>query len=621
MSLTAYLHTRRLSLLAAGAAAGLIALLVVCVAPLAGTAAAQDGTPISTITETPAPTATQTPAPTALPTATPTQAAPTLVPPTPLPTLTATPFTPPTESGLAAIQRDRVLRVGTYFNAYPFAWLNEQGAVTGYEVEILEAIAIELEIELEFVQVTRHNALDTLLSGQVDVLIGQQIHTRDREGLVDFSHPYYTNAERMVVLTGAPYATLRDLAGQPVAVEVGTRSERALRVWSERNGVSFDVRPFFTESAALDALASGEVQGMVGVLDSLRRAGRQGMRLIDEPVLDEYYAMVVRRWDANLRDVLNRSLQRLKASGRLEEVYSAWFAEDGVHFDMLVPIYERLYEDKRALADFPTDAPVPDRPVAERLTSGQPLRVAGVVPAGQDAPALIATMNDLNRALVEEMARRWNVQIDYLPGSAQNAAALVAGGQADLAVGVSPVWDATLRVEYSLPYLTHGDRLMVTEPSQIASGFADMLGTGWWIGYFADEPGDADLIRKYAEAFGVSANINEPFAIQREDDAISTLTVGRNVDAVFGDSLRLLGLMRESGETGVKILPTEYGDDRPITFAVPHADADFRALVDATLQDMALDGTFETLWTTYFGEGVPLPISIYAPTSPDAPLQ
>ena len=144
MSLTAHLHPRRLSLLAAGAAAGLIALLVVCVAPLAGTAAAQDGTPISTITETPAPTATQTPAPTALPTETPTQVAPTLVPPTPLPTLTATPFTPPTESGLAAIQRDRVLRVGTYFNAYPFAWLNEQGAVTGYEVEILEAIAIEL---------------------------------------------------------------------------------------------------------------------------------------------------------------------------------------------------------------------------------------------------------------------------------------------------------------------------------------------------------------------------------------------------------------------------------------------------------------------------------------------
>lgn len=618
MSLTARLLTRRLSPLAGCAMGGLIALLAICAALPMHRAAAQDGTLPATTTETSAPTATWTP--TAIPPATPTSAAPTLVPPTPLPTLTATPFTPPTESGLAVIQRDRVLRVGTYFNAYPFAWLNEQGEVSGYEIEILAAIGIELGIDLEFVQVTRHNALDMLLSGQVDVLVGQQIHTRDRESLVDFTHPYYANAERMVVLTEAPYAALRDLAGQPVAVEVGSRSERALRTWSERSGVSFDVRPFLTESAALDALASGEVQGMVGVLDSLRRAGRQGMRLIGEPVLDEYYAMTIRRWDVNLRDVLNRSLQRLKASGRLEEIYSAWFAGDGASFDLLVPVYERLYEDQRALADFPTDAPVPDRSVAERLSSGQPLRVAGVVPVGQDAPALIATINDLNRALVEEMARRWNAQIEYLPDSAQGAAALVAGGQADLAVGASPAWDATLRVEYSLPYLAHGDRLMVAQPSQIVSGFADMLGTGWWIGYFADEPADADLIRRFAEMSGVSANINEPFAIRREDDAIYTLTVGRNVNAIFGDSLRLLGLVRESGEAGVKILPTRYGDDRPIAFAVPHADADFRALVDATLQDMALDGTFQTLWAAHFGEGDPLPILFYAPTSPDPPL-
>ena len=218
------------------------------------------------------------------------------------------------------------------------------------------------------------------------------------------------------------------------------------------------------------------------------------------------------------------------------------------------------------------------------------------------------------------MARRWGAQLDYLPDSFQAAAALVAGGQADLAVGVSPAWDATLLVEYSLPYLTHGDRLMVTQPSRITTGFEDMLGTGWWIGYFADEPAHADRIRRWAEMFRVSANINEPFAIRREEDAIYTLTVARNVDAIYGDNLRLLGLLRKSGDTGVRILPTRYGDDRPIAFAVPHADVDFRALVNATLQDMALDGTFQNLWAAHFGEGEPLPILHYAPLSPDAPL-
>ena len=43
---------------------------------------------------------------------------------------------------------------------------------------------------------------------------------------------------------------------------------------------------------------------------------------------------------------------------------------------------------------------------AERLASGQPLRVAGIAAEGQEAPAVIRIMNELDRALVEEMARR-----------------------------------------------------------------------------------------------------------------------------------------------------------------------------------------------------------------------
>ncbi len=551
---------------------------------------------------------------------TPTAIVATLVPPTPLPTMTPTAVVLPESSGLAQVQRTGVLRVGTYFNAYPFAWLDEQGEVTGYEAEIVRNIAADLGIEVEFVQVTRHNALAMLSGGQVDVLIGQQIQSRDRQAVVDYTHPYFANQERMVVQTDAPYYALQDLAGLPVSVEVGSRSERALRDWITRTGVQYDVRTYLSESAALDALASGEVKGMVGELDSLRRAGRQRMRLIDEPVLEEYYAMVVRRGDVNLRDVLNRSIQRLKASGRLEAMFATWFPDGQVDFVALIPIYENLFEDSRALGDFPTDIPYPSSSVIDRIEAGLPIRVAGVVPFGEDAPAGLWVINELNRALVEEMARRWGVQVEFLSGSAVDAVEWVADGRADVAVGVTPVWDGAVQVDYSQAYLCHGDRLLVPQQTQIAGGFVDMRGTGWWVGYFADDPRDADLIKKYAEFFGVEANLNEPYAIQREEDALHVLTVQRNVDVVFGDSLRFLGIIRKAGEVGVNILPTPYGDDKPVAFAVPRNDVDFRALVDFTLQDMARDGAFQTLWATYFGDGDPIPVLYWSERNPDGSL-
>ena len=304
-------------------------------------------------------------------------------------------------------------------------------------------------VEVEFVQVTRQNADDMLLGERVDLLIGQQVHTRDREDWLDFSHPYYINQERMVVRSDEPYNTLAEMAGQPVAVEIGSRSERALRNWSREAGVEFDIRTFFTESSALDALATGEVQGMVGELDSLRRAGRQQMRLIDEPVLDEPYAIAMRRWDVNLRNLFNRSLQRLKASGRLDQIFKIWFPDESINFTELVPVYDSLYDDTRGLSDFPTDIPYPDNPVLDHLGSGQPLRVAGLVTPDQtDAPAQARMLNDLNRALVDEIARRWGVEIEVVPGSPLTAVDQVVSGEADIAVGDQPAlgWGGSGRI-------------------------------------------------------------------------------------------------------------------------------------------------------------------------------
>ncbi|NDJ76841.1 MAG: transporter substrate-binding domain-containing protein [Chloroflexi bacterium] len=549
--------------------------------------------------------------------ATPTPGAPTLVPPTLVPVQAGEEAVVRAEfSALADIQENRVLRVGTYYNAYPFAWLNQTGVVDGYETDVMRAIGIELGVDIEFVQVTRQNDVESLLSGNVDILIGQQVHTRDREEQLDFCHPYYINEERMVIRQGTPYTTLGQMANLPISVEIGSRGHRALLNYAATSGIQYDIRTYFSESAALDALANGDVEGMVGTLDSLRRAGRQQMSLIDQPILTEPYAIAVRRYDVNLRNLLNRSLQKLKASGRMDEIYDEWFPNADIDFNSLIPVYETLYEDARGLDDFNPDIPYPPSPVLERIQNGLPIRVAGLVIDDEDPPAQARILNDMNRAMVDYMALQWGAQVQYIPNSSRNAVDLVANGQADLAVGVSPRWDGADRVEYSLPYVQHGDRLMVPVNETI-TGFAGMRGTGWFIGYFADDEPDADHIRYYAEFFGVGQNVRDPFQIYNEDQAIYTMVQEDNINAIYGDSLRLLALMREGDGDSVKLLDDWYGDILPITFAVPRNDADFRALVDFALQDMARDGVYQQYWDTYFGLGDPIPIPYFAEVSPD----
>lgn len=623
--------TRRMRLIA-------LALLLAAALLAAGTLSRSAASTLLQAAETPAPdlptqgaegetqatpaewTATPTTVPTETPLPSPTYTlhAPTRVPPTPVPQEpTPVAQTRVTQSALAGIQASDTLRVGAYFNAAPFTWLNERGEVDGYEADIINAIAIELGLTVEFVQVTRQNDDEMLLSGAVDVLIGQQARSHDREAIFDFSHPYYVNEHRMVIRQGEPYGSLEQLAGHAIAVEIGSRSERALRRWSEARGVPFEIVTYLSERAALDALAAHEVDGMVGLLDSLRRAGRQQMSLVNEPVMVEPYAIVLRRADNNFRRLLDRSLQRLKASGRLEQIYAEWFGAEPMDFVTLVPVYDDLYEDTRGVDDFAPEVTLPAYPVRERLASGQPLRVAGIAAEGQDAPAVVRLMNGLNRALVEEMARRWNTTVEYVPDSVTDPAALVASGAADLAVGVYPRWSGADEFDYSLPYLMHGDRLLVPANSRL-SGFQDMLGTNWIIGYFADDPDGEEQVMKYAEHFNVGQNLRT-FQITRESDAIYTMTVEDNISAIFGDSLRLQALMRESDPSSVKLLDDVF-DLQPVAFALPRGDSDFRLMVNTALQEMARDGTYQALRQTHLDIGEPVTIPIWPQRSVMRPV-
>src|SRR5688572_26869871 len=150
---------------------------------------------------------------------------PTLVPPTLVPTATPIALAVAETSGVKTVQDEGVLRIGARYNTLPFSFLDTAGQITGFEVEIMQAIAVDLGVQIEWVQVTAENEDELLLIGEVDMLIGEQLHTRSTEQTFDFSHPYYLNKQMMVVRQDAPYQGFADLNGQPIGVAVNSRAE------------------------------------------------------------------------------------------------------------------------------------------------------------------------------------------------------------------------------------------------------------------------------------------------------------------------------------------------------------------------------------------------------------
>jgi ABC-type amino acid transport substrate-binding protein len=539
----------------------------------------------------------------------------TLVPPTPLPSAEPPTAAPTfTRSAIEGIVKRGTLRIGIMYNIGRFATLSDTGEVRGYEADIARAIAEDWGVKPEFVQVTRKNGLSMLLSGEVDLLMGQQMLTREDQSFVDFSDPLFMNTQVALVASDVPAQSIRDLSNQPVAVVAGSRGEQAFNGWMIGNGLKPDTKPFVLLDEALQALIGKEVVAVVGDrwdLDEKVRGKIDSVRLLPEPFRSEPYAIAMRRYDANMRTLVNRTLQRLVAIDRFSSLYDLWFPKDLLPVEgRVVPrVWKDLSTDSRAIADFSVDIVMPSAPVIAKIKAGQPIRVAGLG-APSDPTGAPPLLESFDQALINEMARRWGVQVQIVPDTFGRGEDAVASGQADLAVGVEPHWSSIDRVDFVGIFAQHGYKMMTPFGSSAVRNFGDLFATQRLIAYFRDDPAAIDLAKKLAETVRINVDTIKPVAIDSIEEAVQRLTSDPRVNVVFADSLRLIPIVTAYPKS-VQLTDGEYGDKKPIGFAVPRNDVDFRVLIDVTLQDMYRDGTYANIYKANFNLGEPLQMVVW----------
>jgi ABC-type amino acid transport substrate-binding protein len=520
---------------------------------------------------------------------------PTLIPPTLVPANALPADNPlPTESALARIRAEGKVRVGLLYNLPPFGELNPRGEITGFDADLARSMAEAWGVEFVPVQVTRQTALDAVRSGAVDMLIAAQAQQRELALQVEFTQTYFPSSQSMLVRQDDGATRPADLANRRVGVVLGYPAERALADWQARAGVSVAVQTYYTLDRAFVALVANEVDAIVGDRVQLGRLNQlPGVaKLLDEPVQAEPYSAVVRRQDVHFRNLVNRTLQYLVQSGRMQEITQTWFP--GSRYPAaLVTLWANLGTDAPKPDQFGTDIPYPAGYVIPRIQSSAVVRVAGVIDLPPEAPESERRLDAVNRRIAEAVAGRWGMQVQYVPNSRDNAAEMVANGQADLAVGVTLDWTLSDRVDFSTAYLIHGERLMVRATSDVET-FNALLGRV--AGVFSSEPGSSERVVEIAESAGGAIRT---FSILRDQDAALEMLVNNNVDVLFGDSLKLLPLLEQNADllriTTRGDAPSPWYSQVSRAFAVPRNDLDFRLLVDYTLEEMARDGSLREL--------------------------
>ena len=254
---------------------------------------------------------------------------------------------------------------------------NDPARLVGFDVEIAELIARELNRTPQFVQVAFTSLDQSAARGDFDIGLSGIEDTPGRRAAVAASIPYYRFQEVLTVRQSDRdrFRTLADLRGRRVATLGGTIAYELLLAAERDHGivaVSYDddVHPYTdTVIGRVDAV----------LLDNVLadRAMRRNAGLYTQPesVAEGHYIVITAPENTALRDEVNRILRAGMADGRLEAIFRRW----NVWTDAQSTLYAAVLRDDPAPAGEPrSEVPAPSWWEATRRYLPALLRAAAI---------------------------------------------------------------------------------------------------------------------------------------------------------------------------------------------------------------------------------------------------
>lgn len=227
-----------------------------------------------------------------------------------------------------AIRRAGVLKVGSQVAQVPWGFTDPSGKLTGFDIELSEALAKDLGVRAEFTPVTTANRVATLLTGQVDVLAAVMGIFPDRQKVVLFSRPYTNNDTVYLGRAGLEVRGFSDMKGLRVGVPRGTPQDIAVTKAAPSGAT---IQRFDDDATTVQALVSGQVDVIGAASTQLPNIAQvAGPGKFDQKfvVARAFNAFAVRLQSRELMNAINDFVARQVASGDLAALYKKWIGGD-----------------------------------------------------------------------------------------------------------------------------------------------------------------------------------------------------------------------------------------------------------------------------------------------------
>lgn len=219
------------------------------------------------------------------------------------------------------------LIIGTEGTYKPFTYHDDNDELVGFDVEVGRAIAEELGMEVEFMEVTWEGLLASIDNGKVDMVINQVAFNEERDEKFALSNPYmYSYPVLIVKKDNEDVKSFEDTNGLKTSLNVSSNYAKV----AEKFGI--EITPSETFNKDIELLLSGRtdvvVNGNVAFADFMTQKPDTPVKVVD--TLDEPDKIIIpmKKDNTELQEKVNKALDSLRESGRLAEISKKYLNED-----------------------------------------------------------------------------------------------------------------------------------------------------------------------------------------------------------------------------------------------------------------------------------------------------
>ena len=172
----------------------------------------------------------------------------------------ALPLSNATADQLNDILTKGTIKIGVPENFPPFGSVGKDFKHEGYDVDVAEMVAKDLEVKLELVPITSRQRIPYLSSGKVDLVISSMGANPSRAKSIWFSHAYAPFFSAAFASKDLAISSPADLVGKKIAVTGGTIEDLEL---SKNLPAGAEMKRFGDNAATISAFISKQVDVIV----------------------------------------------------------------------------------------------------------------------------------------------------------------------------------------------------------------------------------------------------------------------------------------------------------------------------------------------------------------------